>query len=174
MSAKFDTAIGFTLPWECAFKAGHQGDLAFVRAELDPDDPGGVTKYGIDQRDHPGVDVVNLTLEGAKAIYGAREWTWMLGERLDFPAFAVVFDACVNPGRVVISYLQHAVGAKPDGVFGEQTIAAVNVASRDQLGAFLDRVNLYYQNVAEEKPRLRKFLSGWINRNNARRKLLTA
>ena len=34
----------------------------------DPDDPGGPTKWGICHRDHPAVDIANLTLEDAVRI----------------------------------------------------------------------------------------------------------
>ena len=42
----------------------------------DPDDPGGPTKYGICQRDHPAVDIRNLTLDGAVAIMAAEYWCY--------------------------------------------------------------------------------------------------
>jgi lysozyme family protein len=48
------------------FKDGHDGDFAFAIAERDPDDPGGLTKFGIDQRSHPTVDINALRLEQAK------------------------------------------------------------------------------------------------------------
>src|SRR6266436_4597543 len=41
--------------------------------ENDPDDPGGATKFGIDQRSHPNVDIRNLTESQALDIYWS-EW----------------------------------------------------------------------------------------------------
>ena len=35
----------------------------------DPDDPGGETKYGISKRSYPALDIKNLTVEQATAIY---------------------------------------------------------------------------------------------------------
>ncbi|KIE59465.1 hypothetical protein A946_01985 [Methylacidiphilum kamchatkense Kam1] len=49
--------------FECEFdKEGN------VVSEDDPDDPGGLTKYGIDQRSHPDVDIKNLTFTCAVKI----------------------------------------------------------------------------------------------------------
>ena len=39
------------------------------RPRIDPD--GGVTKFGIAQKQHPGVDAANLTRDGSLAIYQA-------------------------------------------------------------------------------------------------------
>ena len=44
-----------------------------VVAEHDSKDPGGTTKYGIDARSHPGVDIENLTEQQALNIYW-EEW----------------------------------------------------------------------------------------------------
>ena len=61
---RFEAMIDFVLQWEVV--KDRQGN---VIAEDDPDDPGGLTKYGIDQRSHPNVDIRNLTEEEAKDIY---------------------------------------------------------------------------------------------------------
>ncbi len=40
----------------------------------DPADPGGETRYGISKRAFPKVDIANLTINKAKAIYKAFYW----------------------------------------------------------------------------------------------------
>jgi glycosyl hydrolase family 108 len=62
---------GFTFNWECV--SDRQGQ---VIAEEDPDDPGGVTKYGIDKSAHPNLSVAqirNMTEDEAMEIYFAGE-----------------------------------------------------------------------------------------------------
>src|SRR5947199_7199587 len=63
---------GFTFKWECVFD--RQGR---VIAEEDPDDPGGVTKYGIDKSAHPNLtadQIRNMTEDEAVQIYFTGEW----------------------------------------------------------------------------------------------------
>jgi len=42
---------------------------------FDPDDPGGMTKYGICARSYPSVDIKNLTQDQAVAIYYRDYWS---------------------------------------------------------------------------------------------------
>ena len=48
----------------------------------DPNDPGGETKYGIAKNSHPNVDIANLTLDQAKAIYKTEYWDKVFGDTL--------------------------------------------------------------------------------------------
>lgn len=169
-SPKFEAAIAFTLPRECEYQHGHYGDLAYVRAEHDPNDPGGTTKFGIDARDHPGVDVENLTLDGARAIYHAREWTWINGDALPELAAVVLFDCCVNPGRASIAWLQNICGVLNDGMVGPVTAAAIARGGSDALRSLLTLCERYYRTRSQRLQA--EFLDGWLNRNNARRALL--
>ena len=62
-----------------------------------PDDPGGVTKYGISQRAHPDVDVRNLTREQATIIMRDHYWDPLpRGLPPDVRWFA--FDSCFHSG----------------------------------------------------------------------------
>ncbi len=67
----------------------------------DPDDNGGLTKWGISKNAHPELsddDIRNLTKEKAKAIYKRKYWD--LAAARSLPAFVrlSVFDACVHHG----------------------------------------------------------------------------
>lgn len=71
----------------------------------DPNDPGnyvnGVfvgTKYGISANAHPGVDIVNLTVEQAKEIYFKDYWGPSGAATLPWPLCLAVFDLAVNGG----------------------------------------------------------------------------
>ncbi len=63
----------------------------------DPADPGGYTKYGIAQKYNPDVDVRNLTLSGAKALYLKRYWLPAGCDDAPFPMDICLFDGQVNP-----------------------------------------------------------------------------
>ncbi len=54
----FDTAVTKTLI--------HEGGS---RVTDDPDDRGGLTRYGISQRSYPDLDIRNLTEDQAKEVY---------------------------------------------------------------------------------------------------------
>lgn len=180
---KFKAALAFTLPWEAVYSHGHWGDLAHVIAEHDPDDPGGTTKYGIDARDHPGVDVENLTLEGAAGIYhsglshegeiyAGGEWEICNCELMPDRWSLAIFECAVNPGRIDAKWVQQILHLHVDGVIGPQTIAAINQADDADLAAVLNRRNDYYRSLVNQRPRMGRYLQGWLDRNAALRKLL--
>ena len=87
--------------------------------ENDPDDPGGATKFGIDQRSHPKEDIRNLTRERAAQIYWDEYWTRSKADKMPAKVGEVVANIAVNAGHGRASrWLQHAVGATVDGEIG--------------------------------------------------------
>jgi lysozyme family protein len=131
--------------------------------ERDPADPGGTTKYGIDQRSHPHIDIANLTREQALEIYYSGEWSSCRCGTLKPPWDLAVFDAAVNIGSGrTIKLLQQTVGTTVDGFIGPKTIAAVNQAPVDDLGEFLDLRESYYRALPQVLRN--RFLNGWLNR----------
>ena len=90
----------------------------------DPADPGGETKFGISKRSYPDVDIANLTLEQAKAIYLRDFWN-PLGDAHPAIKFQC-FDFAVNSGiGTAIRKLQLAVGVADDGHWGPKSAAAL-------------------------------------------------
>jgi len=144
-SPRFLNIMRFIFKWECVLD--RRGN---VIAENDPDDPGGVTKYGIDKASHPKVDVANLTLDQALAIYYS-EWKHNECESLPAPLGEVYFNACVNCG----------VG---------RAIKLINQAPNHTAKEFLDAQDDFYRRLVEAKTKLRKYLKGWLNRTAALRK----
>lgn len=133
----------------------------------DPDDAGGETNFGITKRDHPSVDVKNLTRDEAIAIYKKDYWIPLWDEIESQPVADCLFDFGVNAGVTrAIECIQRAVGrlvAGPfvvDGVFGIATLGAVNSADQTKLlrGFVLERL-LYYAGLNRTK-----FLRGWFKR----------
>lgn len=158
MTNRFETCVVFVLAHECVFK--HNG-LAVV--EHDPNDPGGTTFCGIDQRSHPGIDIAALTMGDAKRIYRLEEWTKCRCELLKPAWDLALFDTAVNIGaHRAVKLLQAAVDAKVDGFIGPVTIAAVNRAALDVLGEFIDLRESYYRSLPENLKT--HYLAGWLNR----------
>lgn len=90
----------------------------------DPQDPGGETKFGISKRSYPDLDIANLTLDQAKAIYLRDFWN-PLGDAHPAIKFQA-FDFAVNSGiGTAIRKLQLAVGVADDGHWGPISAAAL-------------------------------------------------
>lgn len=159
----FEQAVRFVIRWETVYRNGTPV------ATNDPDDPGGLTKFGIDQRSNPGVDVANLAEKQAVELY-RREWADCRADRLEWPLALAHFDSAVNvgPGQAA-RFLQRAVGEDADGVIGPKTLRAVQAACDDRgaksvaLAVCLQR-NQFYRSLVERKPVFGKFLRGWLRR----------
>ena len=135
--------------------------------ENDPDDPGGKTRYGIDQRSHPHEDIRNLTKERAAEIYWNDYWLRSKANLMPLGVGEVVANIAVNAGLGRASkWLQRDVGMQViDGVIGPKTIAAVNATNPVMLAnQLLQDTEVHYRAIA--KGSLAKFLRGWLNRNN--------
>jgi lysozyme family protein len=124
---------------------GHEGKLS-----LNPRDDGnwtggrqGVgelkgTKFGISAASYPHLDIRNLTLEEAKAIYLRDYWGKGKCEQLPPPLALLYFDACVNAGfgsidnpRATI-WLQRSLGVAQDSIIGPITLAAARRAVENE------------------------------------------
>jgi lysozyme family protein len=140
LSKRFDAMMPFIFKWE--------GETY----ENDPDDPGGPTKYGIDSRSHPGVDIRRLTKEDASAIYYKDYWLRYRCEGYAFKLGECIFNCAVNCGIGRVNKIL-ATGAK---------------TATD----FLDEQEAFYRRLVVARPKSQKYLKGWLNRTNALRRLL--
>ena len=71
-------------------------------------DSGGVTKYGIAQKFHPGIDVANMTQEVAEDIHYKEYWLAIGCDILPWDMALCAYDCAVNQGRsVAIGFLHH-------------------------------------------------------------------
>lgn len=176
-SARFERAIRFAFEWECVTDSRGR-----VIAEEDPDDPGGLTKFGIDKAAHPslGADFIrNMTEAQAKEIYFNGEWRNARAEELPPLLGEISFDMTIfdGTGRAMTA-LQGAVGANVTGKWTDETFnrATALMANHESLPRAADRMLDWraarYYVLVENKPKLRKFLGGWLNRTNALRKAL--
>lgn len=136
---------------------GHEGGLSD-----DPQDRGGLTKYGISQRAYPSIDIKALTLDDAKLIYRRSYWDACQCGQLPAWIAGQVFDAAVNSGVKQASlWLQRAVGTQPDGIIGAQTIAC---ARRADPGTAVARFNAHRLQAMTDMEGWAHFSKGWARR----------
>ena len=139
-----------------------------------PDDPGGITKYGIASKFYPNLDIANLTREEAELIYRANYWDKYRIESLPEHLRYTYFDMVVNPGpRGAGKILQKTINyflkrqdrslLKVDGMVGPNTLK--NLATVDiDIGKFRSYRILYYAERIITKPAKESFMEGWFNR----------
>ena len=128
----------------------------------DPQDPGGVTKFGISQRSYPALDIRALSLDDAKAIYQRDYWDKIQGEALPAGLDLLLLDHAVNAGPArAVRLLQHLVGVPEDGLMGPVTLAGVAIADPQDLIARYSELRLdFYRDL----PTWRHFGAGWTRR----------
>ena len=138
----------------------------------DPQDPGGVTKFGISQRSYPALDIRALSLDDAKAIYQRDYWDKLQGEALPAGLDLLLLDHAVNAGPArAIRLLQHLVGVPEDGLMGPVTLAGVAIADPQDLIARYSELRLdFYRDL----PTWRHFGAGWSRRVHRTRRAALA
>lgn len=133
IKSKFEMAIDFVLPAE----GGYIND---------PVDPGGETNFGISKRKYPNVNIKDLTVSDAVAIYRRDYWDRNGLDKYSLPFSVVAFD----------SYVQH----RPEVVRGMLDTAG------DQWKRLITARRDFYGSLIDKNPTLAKFLHGWTVRLN--------
>ena len=163
---RFENAVAFVLAHETVFKPRSKwGDYACATWEQDPDDPGGLTKFGIDQRSHPTADIKALTLEQARHIYFLEDWLPTGAEHLPAGYGEVLFDIKVNGGNGP-QMLQQALNVllpeerqlTVDGILGVRTHQAMYDEGKAGLLEFLHARDNRYRDLAASKPKIIFFI----------------
>lgn len=128
----------------------------------DPDDPGGLTNFGISQRAFPALDIRKLTREGAITLYRTYYWEPSRATRLPAPLDLYLFDSAVNQGvGTAVRLLQKAVDVAQDGVIGPVTLGAItHLGAKDAAAQFMTQRALHYVSLGT----FWKFGEGWFNR----------
>lgn len=136
---------------------GHEGGYVFNKA-----DPGGETKYGISKRQYPDLDIKNLTLDQAKAIYLRDYWVPCHADTVPDSIRFDLFDMAVNSGVTAsIRIVQRAAGATMDGVFGPATLQACQSMDGSRLVARFNGARLAFMAELTDWP---SFGRGWARR----------
>lgn len=147
--------MDFNVAFERLLK--HEGGLVD-----NPADPGGLTKFGISQRSYPNVDIRNLTLEQAKAIYRKDFWTKVHADKLPDGVVWQLFDFAVSSGiETAIRLYQRALGVADDGHFGPVSLqASLQLGESDQIQRLLaERIDFICRLST-----FSKFGKGWLKR----------
>jgi len=147
---RFNNFITFILSHECVFAKGHYGDYARVICENVPGDSGGTTFAGIDKASHPHFDFQHPTLEAAKAVYFS-EWQAEGIESMEAALGECFFNCAVNCG----------IGRA----------RKIHLKAKDAI-SFIDAQEAFYRSLVANRPSLKKFLNGWMNRTSDLRKYL--
>lgn len=120
------------------------------------------TKYGIAANSYPNLDIKNINLDQAKAIYKRDYWDRIKADQLPDALRFHVFDMAVNAGvSRGVKLLQKTVGTAEDGIIGPATIGAANRIDMDYA------VQVYNSNRIEFYTSLGSFSDfgrGWMNR----------
>jgi lysozyme family protein len=136
-----------------------------------PDDPGGATNRGVtqrtydahrDRRGQPRRDVRQITDAEVQAIYRGQYWNAVKADDLPPGVAYCVFDAAVNsgPGRAA-RWLQEVIGARVDGVVGNETISKARSANASQvINRYCDRRLAFMQSLRHWNT----FKNGWTRR----------
>ena len=158
-------------PFEHAFAIviGHEGGFSNERADPGNWTGGAVgagrlagTKYGISAAAYPALDIANLALADAQAIYKRDYWDRVQADALPPPLALLVFDAAVNNGLGhAARWLQMAAGVAVDGQLGPATLAAAASAPGAALCAEFQAQRLSFM---ASLPTWRAFGLGWARR----------
>jgi len=120
------------------------------------DEAGGDTWYGIARKFH--MTMTPWPPSRAAAIECYRQEYWLRHRCQDLPPILgrALFDAVVNqPATSIIEEFQRAVRAEPDGVIGEDTIAAANRRDQNEvLAIFFARRALRYADKSQPQDRV--------------------
>jgi len=134
-----------------------------------PADSGGPTKYGITQRDLPSEDIENLTPERATEYYVEHYWKALYSQINSQDVANKLFDMGVLFGvGEAVKLLQILLGTVADCQFGPNTLVLVNQHDPTNiLVTYKTALVTYAIGIANENPKDRVFLTGWIRRVNS-------
>lgn len=162
-----------------------------------PDDPGGLTVFGIAQRRHPkweGWEFIQtrggwekLTKDDqaylkqrARLFYRQRFWMPILAEQYPSQRLAtIVYQAAVNCGPgIAVKWLQRSLNNRPgepikeDGKAGNHTLHKMFLSYTDNtLGLVesecIEAQRMHYHHLVDMDEDKRVFLKGWLNRISA-------
>ena len=151
----------------------------------DPSDDGGETFAGISRKFHPdwiGWSILDKTEDKNSLLkdiefmshvqdwYKENYWDKVQGDNILSQDVANnIFDLGVNSGtKRAIKYAQIVSKAKVDGIFGKNTLNAINSMNPDDfVKAYKGLRTDFYNKLVQRVPSNSKFLRGWLNRVNS-------
>lgn len=169
--------------FESSFEKVLQHEGGYVN---DPNDPGGETYKGVSRKiwsswaGWTNVDMArrlagfpaNLEKDGdlqqkIQDFYRVNYWDKLNGSNIEAEEVASsIFDFAVNAGvQTSASLAQMIIGAKADGVIGDDTLQKLNAFDVDHfLAAFITAKIARYVTIVKKRPTSRKYFYGWVCR----------
>ncbi len=140
-----------------------------------PADKGGPTRYGIIQKEYDSYrteksldtqSVENIMMSEVQDIYYTKYWVPSKCDQMSDKLSTVVFDTSVNNGQGrSIKILQQVIGAKVDGIIGQETIQKLSNFDQGQLAnKFISSRQDFYKRIVQNDPTQNVFLKGWLRR----------
>ena len=108
----------------------------------------------------------NMPKLEAMEIFERRYWDKIKGNDIhDQPLADIIFDGRVNSGSLGVKLLQRVLKIEDDGIFGNQTLAAVNAANPGRLYLAYKQARAdLYERLIQQNPSYEAFRKGWANR----------
>ena len=138
-----------------------------------PGDNGGQTYAGIARKPNPhweGWAYVDRKetppSQLVRDFYKKTFWDDIKGDQIENQRIAsCIFNFYVNTGKPAKTIAQLVVGATPDGVIGEETVAKLNAADQEKfiMAYTLGKIARYAE-ICNRNRDQNKFLLGWVNR----------
>ena len=133
-------------------------------------DNGGLTHFGLTQKDNPTIDVIHITPQQANDYYYKEYYQRYKIETIENDILAFqIFQLYVNfspstATRILQKAINSLCGEKidEDGLFGEKTLSRLNNERLIQKIMF-EQIRQYSKRV-KEQPNQIDFLVGWVNR----------
>ena len=173
------------------FEAAHAHVAKWEGGYFDhPNDPGGVTMYGVSLMFLKGLDlwegdidgdgdidrddVLAVTKDTARDIF--KRYFWDRPRAGEMPPLVAVcfYDFAVNAGVPrAARMLQGLLRVEADGIVGRNTLMAAESCNQRELASFmlLERER-WYRGLVAKKPKSAAFLRGWLNRTSDCRALV--
>jgi len=139
-----------------------------------PKDPGGATNQGVTQKVYDAYriyhgskpqSVRHISPSEVSDIYNKNYWRLVRGDSLPCGIDYAVFDFAVNSGvSRAIRYLQRLLGVDDDGVIGFKTLAAVELAVRQNEEALITQYCANRMAFLRRLPTFKTFGVGWTRR----------
>jgi lysozyme family protein len=127
-----------------------------------PDDPGGLTKWGISSRLYPEVLDPKFSRDDAVAIYRRDYWLRCKCDQMPAGIGLLVLNSAVNQGQqTAIKILQRSLLLKADGIVGPESLAALRTFSPAKL---IDEFATHQLLDYSQDKRFAEFGLGWIRR----------
>lgn len=138
-------------------------------------DSGGTTRWGISQKAYPDLDIANMGLEDAGAIYRNDYFKPIRGyDYLSQDVANKLLDAAVNMGVHMASKLAQECAnlcgqeVNDDGVIGTFTVSAINAINPILfLTKYRELLTAHYRDIAAARPDEAQYLNGWLRRAEA-------